>query len=628
MSKMPARTFRNVKLNLEELESRELLSSVVASADSLATDRILVRWLNDAPVEAPFAEDTQALGNNTYAIQIESSVAITDALAWYRSQSGVDFAQTDAVLQFAQTSNDTYASQQWALNAIGASTAWNYTTGSNQIIVAVVDTGVDYTHPDLAANIWRNTGEVAGNGADDDGNGYIDDYYGYNFNASNSNPMDDNGHGTHVAGIIGGVGNNATGVAGVNWNVQIMSLKFMSASGSGSTSGAVSAINYAVNMGAKVINNSWGGSGYSAALASAIQYAQSRGVIVVNAAGNSSTNVDSSPYYPASFNYGNTLTVAASDQSNNLASFSNFGSDTVDIAAPGVSIISTINSNRYAYYSGTSMAAPYVAGAAALVWSRNPTWSYSQVINALLSTTTASSGLSGRVSSGLLNVGAAVQPTAPSDPADPIYQGPTVTSSPANQSISAGGTARFTAAASNATNVIWQVSTNGGQSWSYLNNGGFYSGATTTTLTVSGALTSLSGYRYRAIFSNSSGITATTSAASLSVSSNYTYAAYINAYNSYVYAYYAYQTGGGAYAYYALSTAYSAYYYAYYAHYYNSIGNTAAATSYSSSAQSYSYQAQYYAYCSYVTTGNAYAYYAYYYGYNAYVYANNAMRGY
>jgi subtilisin family serine protease len=602
-------------------------STTMPAADSVsdANDRILVRF-NDSPVASPYADSTHLLGDGLYSVHLQAGVSVDDALAWYEAQSGVDFAQSDSVIRVSMTSNDTYASQQWALSAIGASTAWNYTTGSQQIVVAVIDTGVDYNHTDLAANIWRNTREVAGNGRDDDGNGYVDDYYGFNFNNSSSNPLDDNGHGTHVAGTIGAVGNNGVGAAGVNWNVRIMSLKFMDSAGSGYTSSAVSAIYYAVNNGAKVINNSWGGGGYDQALASAIQYARSRGVIVVNAAGNDSANVDTSPFYPGSINYDNVLTVAATDQNNNLASFSNYGANTVDIAAPGVSILSTYISNRYAYMSGTSMAAPHVAGAAALVWSRNPTWTYSQVISALVSNTTASASLNGKVATGVLNIGRAVQASPPATP-PPTASAPTITSNPANRSIAAGGTATFTASANNATSVRWQVSTNGGTSWTNLNDGGNYGGTTTTTLSVAGALTTLNGYRYRAVFGNSSGLTAVSASAAISVTSNSTYNAYVNAYYSYIYAYYAYVTGGGQYAYAAYVNAYYSYYYAYYAHYYTSIGHSSAAV-YSYYSQYYANQAASYSYAAYATTGNVYACYAYYYASYTSSYSSSSMSGY
>jgi subtilisin family serine protease len=633
MARATSRTFRNVQLNLETLESREMPSSTVLDAltnsASYTSDRILVRWLNDSPVESPYAQDSHLLGGGTYSVDLKSGVSVSDALAWYKAQSGVDFAQSDALIHISQTANDTYASQQWALSAIGASTAWNYTTGNRQIVVAVVDTGVDYNHADLSANIWKNTNEIAGNGRDDDGNGYVDDYYGFNFTNSTSNPMDDNGHGTHVAGIIGAVGNNSTGIAGVNWNVQIMSLKFMDSSGTGYTSNAVSAIYYAVNNGARVINNSWGGGGYDQALATAIQYARNRGVIVVNAAGNSSANIDASPSYPASIKYDNVLTVAATDQNNNLASFSNYGVSTVDIAAPGVSIISTYTSNRYAYMSGTSMAAPYVAGAAALIWSENPTWTYSQVINDLLSTTTASASLNGRVAHGVLNIGKAAQGVQPQPGAPaPSLPAPTVTANPASQSIAAGGAASFTASATNAASVRWQASADGGTTWNDLSDGGNYSGAASNTLTVSGALTSMNGFKFRAVFSNGSGLTATSTSAQLTVTSNSTYNAYVNAYNGYIYAYYAYATGGGQYAYTAYVNAYYAYYFAYYAHYYTSIGKSGTAAVCSYYSQYYANQAAYYSYVCYVTTGNVYAYYAYHYTSYASSYSYNAVRGY
>jgi len=412
------RAFRRIRLNLEELESRDVPSSALPEFtidhSNFAADHILVRWLDDVPVDSTLSDGREALGNNTYAIDLADGVGIEQAIEYYRNLAGVDFAQADFVISTEKTSNDTYASSQWALSAIGAQTAWNYTTGSNTIIVAVIDTGVDYTHPDLAANIWQNTGEIAGNGIDDDRNGFVDDRFGYDFANNDSNPIDDNGHGTHVAGIIGAVGNNRLGVVGVNWNVKIMSVKFMDANGSGYLSNAVRAVNYAVQMGAKVLNNSWGGGGFDAAMASAITNAQNRGVIFVAAAGNTATNNDVTPQYPANYANSNVVSVAATDSANNLATFSSYGRTTVDIAAPGVSILSTLNGNRYAYYSGTSMATPYVAGAMALVWSLNPNWTYSQVISNVLNNTTSLASLNGKVATGgLLNIGKAITAAAP-----------------------------------------------------------------------------------------------------------------------------------------------------------------------------------------------------------------------
>ncbi|MCE9533135.1 MAG: S8 family serine peptidase [Planctomycetes bacterium] len=435
--------FRQVRLQYDELEARDVpsaaLPDITIDHDQYATDHILVRWLDDQPVQSNFSAGLEDLGNNTYSVRLADGVSVADAIDYYGQLSGVDFAQADFVINVARTSNDPYASSQWALSAIGAQTAWNYTTGSNTIIVAVIDTGVNYLHSDLAANIWRNAGEIAGNGRDDDGNGYVDDSLGYDFVNNDSDPLDDNGHGTHVAGIIGAVGNNGVGVSGVNWNVKIMSLKFMNAAGSGYLSNAVKAVNYAVQMGAKVLNNSWGGGGYDAAMASAIQNAQNRGVIFVAAAGNSGANNDVTPAYPANYSNSNVISVAASDSNNNLATFSNYGAGTVDIAAPGVSILSTYLNNQYAYYSGTSMATPYVAGALALVWSQNPTWSYSQVIASVLNNTTRPAGLAGKVTTGLLNVGNAVTAGAPVQTPPPVQ-----TPAPSISSASfAGGTNYF-----------------------------------------------------------------------------------------------------------------------------------------------------------------------------------------
>src|SRR6266568_3634701 len=255
--------------------------------------------------------------------------------------------------------NDPQFGALWGLNNIGqtggvagadidAPEAWDTTTGSNQVIVAVIDTGIDRTHPDLAPNIWVNPGEIPGNGIDDDGNGYVDDVYGYDFYNRDADPSDDHGHGTHVAGTIGAAGDNGIGVAGVNWNVRLMSVKFIGADGFGFTSDAIDAVVYATDMGARVMNNSWGGGEYSQALADAISAANAAGV----------------------------LFVAATDASDNLASFSNYGPGSVHLGAPGVSIFSTVpaagnpccsDPSGYKYLSGTSMAAPHVSGAAALL---------------------------------------------------------------------------------------------------------------------------------------------------------------------------------------------------------------------------------------------------------------------
>lgn len=288
--------------------------------------------------------------------------------------------------------NDSFYSYQYASTPMSLPAAWDKTTGSSNRIVLVIDTGVLYTHPDLAANMWANPGEVPGDGIDNDSNGYVDDVYGINAITNSGNPLDDHGHGTHCAGILGGHGNNGQGVAGVAWNTKIVAAKFLSSSGSGSLSNAIKSINYGTALrlaGHNVVvsNNSWGGGSYSPTLAAAIAAAGDAGILFVAAAGNSSSDNDASPSYPASYTHDSVLAVASTTSSNALSSFSNFGASSVDIAAPGSSIISTYLSNDYAYLSGTSMAAPQVSGVALLVQSVcSNVLTVSQVKTAILST--------------------------------------------------------------------------------------------------------------------------------------------------------------------------------------------------------------------------------------------------
>ncbi|MDY6994811.1 MAG: S8 family serine peptidase, partial [Pseudomonadota bacterium] len=253
---------------------------------------------------------------------------------------------------------------------IDAPEAWNTQTDCSEITIAVIDTGVDYNHPDLKNNMWRNRGEIPNDGIDNDGNFYDDDIYGWDFAYNSANPMDNHSHGTHVAGAIAAQGDNNIGISGVCWSAKIMALKFLNDAGFGNTSDAIKAIEYAANNGAQISNNSWGGGGYVQALYETIAAAGTRnGQLFIAAAGNSyGNNNDKFPFYPASYELDNIISVAATDHNDVLAQFSNYGLTSVDLAAPGVQIYSTLPNNSYGFKSGTSMATPQVSGAAALLW--------------------------------------------------------------------------------------------------------------------------------------------------------------------------------------------------------------------------------------------------------------------
>lgn len=311
--------------------------------------------------------------------------------------------------------NDTYYYAQFAHRLIESPRAWERTTGRSDLIVLVVDSGIDYNHPDLKGNIWRNPGEIAGNGIDDDRNGVIDDIHGYNAIWGNGDPLDDNGHGTHVAGIIGATGNNRVGVTGVAWNVKLVGLKFLGSTGVGSLANAIKAIDYGTRLrraGHPVVvsNNSWGSTSNSLALREAIARGAEAGILFVAAAGNNGQDTARSPFYPAAFDLPNMISVASVTQSGALSSFSNFGVSTVHLAAPGSSILSTYRNGGYAGMSGTSMAAPHVAGVAALVQSLcDRTVPFGALKDTVVNSTTVTPALYGKVmTGGLLNAGAAL----------------------------------------------------------------------------------------------------------------------------------------------------------------------------------------------------------------------------
>jgi subtilisin family serine protease len=327
-------------------------------------------------------QSTQFLASvGVHRCQILGAQDVLEAVRRCQADASVEYAEPNYVYRASVVPDDPRFESLWAMQNendadIDADEAWDTQTGSRDVLIAIIDTGVDYTHEDLAANMWRNPGEVGEgretNGIDDDGNGFVDDVFGWDFTGGDNDPIDDNAHGSHVAGTIAAVGNNGIGVVGVNWQASIMALKFLDRNGSGNTADAIAAITYAAQNGAQVLNNSWGGGGFSQALLEAIEFARDRNALFIAAAGNEGRDTDALPTYPAGYDVDNVVAVAASDRNDRLASFSNFGATSVDLAAPGVGILSTTPGNAYQSFDGTSMATPHVSGVAGLVLAAYP----------------------------------------------------------------------------------------------------------------------------------------------------------------------------------------------------------------------------------------------------------------
>ncbi len=344
-----------------------------------------------------------------------SADPVPAVLAELRRDPAVRVAEPDYALRAEQLPNDPRFGSLWGLHNLGqtggtadadidAPEAWGTTTGSADVVVAVIDTGVDYEHPDLRDNILR------------DASGRV---VGYDFANGDDDPMDDNGHGTHCAGTIGARGDNGVGVVGVSPNVKLMPLKFLGADGGGWTSDAIGCVDFARQNGARIMSNSWGGGGYSRLLLEAIQRANSAGILFAAAAGNEEEDNDQVPHYPSSYQVPNVVSVAATDDRDRLASFSNYGSRNVHLAAPGVDILSTLPGGAYGSYSGTSMATPHVSGAAALVLAANPALGVTGLKARLLDGVDRVPSLQGKVLTGRLNAAAAVEGgTAPPPPAE------------------------------------------------------------------------------------------------------------------------------------------------------------------------------------------------------------------
>lgn len=411
-----------------------LAMGAAAGAASAAerSDAVLVRVDADAPAaeraaigRALDAEASRGLMAGWRVYELPQEVSLGQVTRLLADADAAERVQLDHRLSPLSVPDDPSYGSQWALPAIGAPSGWAQAAGAAPVTVAVIDTGVDVSHPDLAGRIRSNPGEVPANGIDDDANGYVDDVTGWNFFDHDNqvySAADGDSHGTHVAGTIAAVRGNATGVAGVADNARILPLKFLKPDG-GYTSDAITAIDYAVDAGAEIINASWGGAGYSSALCDAIAQAGAAGVLFVAAAGNDGTSNDTTAMWPANCPASNLVSVAATTSTGALASFSNRGPTQVDLGAPGQSVLSTTPAGAYGYKSGTSMAAPHVAGVAAIVRGVHPGLSVAHLRAALLDGGHPLGSLTGLTASGrevdlpgALAVAAGSPPPVPAPP--------------------------------------------------------------------------------------------------------------------------------------------------------------------------------------------------------------------
>ena len=404
------------------------VTSIAQSSDRYVPDEVLIKF-DSSGNRARTTEAVKKSGGRVeqtfndlgwQLVRVPSGMSVDEAIAHYRKMDGVVAVQPNYYYQLLATPNDAEYSTLYGMTKISAPQAWDLSTGSPNVVVANIDTGIRYTHADLAANMWTNPGETNGNGIDDDNNGFIDDYYGWDFRYNDADPADQNGHGTHTSGTIGAVGNNMIGVVGVNWNVKLMAIKIYSPTGTDTTSAMLIAAyqyvllmkNRGVNI--RVTNNSYGGCneacGYDQATKDAIDALGNAGILNVFAAGNSSTNNDLLPHYPSSYTSPSILSVGGSNAMD--ARVYNYGATSVDLAAPAIGIRSTtsVSDTSYGNLSGTSMATPHVSGAAALLSAFNPALSPASLKATLMNTVDVLPQFTGfNKSGGRLNVFAAVQ---------------------------------------------------------------------------------------------------------------------------------------------------------------------------------------------------------------------------
>ncbi len=416
-------------------------NSFSSPAEEFVPDQLLVKFYPNVSMERIRAINETFGGTigrefrldpDLFLIKLPEGTDLDKAINDFLSFTDVKYAEKDIIYRLTYIPNDTGFSQLWGMHNTGqtggkddadidAPEAWDLFTGSPDIVIASIDTGINRNHQDLDANIWTNPGEIEGNGKDDDGNGYIDDTWGWNFVHGNNNPADDNSHGSHPCGTMAGEGDNNEGVAGVIWTAQLMAVKVCTGGGSCPSSNCISGIDYATENGAWLSNNSWGGGGFNQSLKDAIERANQAGSLFVAAAGNNGRNTDTFPFYPAGYDNENILSVAATDHNDNKSSFSNYGLTSVDVGAPGSSIYSTVLGTSYGTKSGTSMASPHGAGVCSIVWSYNPNLTHLEVKQIVMDSVRPIAALDGRcVTGGVVNAAEALNqtppPVCPNDP--------------------------------------------------------------------------------------------------------------------------------------------------------------------------------------------------------------------
>ncbi|TMP46811.1 peptidase S8 [Pseudoalteromonas citrea] len=448
----------NMNTNTERMSAADDSVIVVFKESASKAQRLAARQLVNAKITDVNKDEVDDGYKNVlkgrlaqFKLDKTNPKAAIKALA---SHDAVQYVEPNYQLSIQAMPDDPKFSELWGLHNTGqtggtadadidAVEAWDISIGSRDVIVGVIDTGVDHTHPDLAANMWINPNEIAGDGIDNDNNGFIDDVHGINAITDAGDPMDDQGHGSHVAGTIGAVGNDGVGVVGVNQQVSIVGCKFLDSSGSGSSANAIKCIDYLVGLknagvDVRVSNNSWGGGGFSQALSDALTASEEAGILFVAAAGNSAVDNDSNPHYPSSYEHESVLSVASTTHTDAMSSFSQWGLNSVDLGAPGSAIVSTIPGGGYDSFSGTSMATPHVAGAAALALSVNPDLTTAELKALLMNSGDDNAALAGKTVSGKrLNVATALEQA---DPTPGFRLSPT----PGSQEIVAGDTATYT----------------------------------------------------------------------------------------------------------------------------------------------------------------------------------------